>query len=421
MARSWTRLHEHLGHRPGPVTYDMIVAAVESKLSESDDLDWKGALPSFARTPGVWNEFAKDVASMANTRGGLLVYGVSDTIELVGIDWATVDDKQLLSVVRNGVQPFISGVDFIPLRHPGGNGPDVLVVDIPPSELAPHFQYGWEQKDKDRVTFNAPYRINDDTFYMSEHQVARSYQDRFARQGAADARLKAVLAEATDVVLSDSEDFHAWLVIAAQLTRPVPHLVPASTRSEAQAVFQQAIETAHRIKDQFDGKTILAHAMSNDLRVGLRRWTESNFLIPDRRADKDSRGAMVEFHHDGTVVVCVDLSTRLASGDDVAVNTQVLSNAVGEAVCLADAHRLHRAADTAIEITATVSARPGRRLVPFGSGYERPAPVRDARHPKRLLPASANLFPAADDDSLRACAHELNCGLLHQFGINVRP
>jgi hypothetical protein len=40
--------------------------------------------------------------------------------------------------------------------------------------MAPHLQYGWEDKDKDRVTFNAPYRIKDDTFSMPEHQVARS-------------------------------------------------------------------------------------------------------------------------------------------------------------------------------------------------------------------------------------------------------
>ncbi|WP_412775243.1 hypothetical protein [Streptomyces violaceus] len=39
---------------------------------------------------------------MANTRGGLLVYGVSDRIELAGIDLSSVDEKQLLSTVRNG-------------------------------------------------------------------------------------------------------------------------------------------------------------------------------------------------------------------------------------------------------------------------------------------------------------------------------
>ncbi|MGC5346906.1 hypothetical protein [Streptomyces sp. DT171] len=67
----------------------------------------------------------------------------------------------------------------------------MLVVDVPPSEMAPHFQYGWEAKGKDRVAFNAPHRINDHSFYMPEHQVARAYRERFARQDAADALLQA--------------------------------------------------------------------------------------------------------------------------------------------------------------------------------------------------------------------------------------
>jgi hypothetical protein len=70
MARSWARLHEHGGNRPGPLTYDVVATAVANKLAESDDLDWKRALPSFAPVKGIWNEFAKDIAAMANTRGG---------------------------------------------------------------------------------------------------------------------------------------------------------------------------------------------------------------------------------------------------------------------------------------------------------------------------------------------------------------
>ncbi|WP_327725945.1 helix-turn-helix domain-containing protein [Streptomyces europaeiscabiei] len=39
------------------------------------------------RRGGCWNESAKDVAAMANTRGGLIIYGVQDeTCELVGIN-----------------------------------------------------------------------------------------------------------------------------------------------------------------------------------------------------------------------------------------------------------------------------------------------------------------------------------------------
>lgn len=76
MARSWTRLHEHLGAPPGPLSFDMVQRATDDRLQESDDLDWKEQLPQPPRD-GRWNEFAKDVAAMANTRGGLLIFGIT--------------------------------------------------------------------------------------------------------------------------------------------------------------------------------------------------------------------------------------------------------------------------------------------------------------------------------------------------------
>lgn len=63
MARTWTRLHEHLGCPPGPLTFDMVRQAAADNLEETDDLDWKEMLPQPPRD-GRWNEFAKDVAAM---------------------------------------------------------------------------------------------------------------------------------------------------------------------------------------------------------------------------------------------------------------------------------------------------------------------------------------------------------------------
>ncbi|GAA4339570.1 hypothetical protein GCM10023086_74660 [Streptomyces venetus] len=94
MARSWTRLHEHLGVPPGPLTFDMVAKAAAGRLAESDDLDWKEKLPQPPRE-GRWNELAKDVAAMANTLGGLIIFGVRDaTCELAGIDPGEVNTEQ---------------------------------------------------------------------------------------------------------------------------------------------------------------------------------------------------------------------------------------------------------------------------------------------------------------------------------------
>lgn len=355
---------------------------------------------------------------MANTRGGLLVYGVSDRIELAGIDLNTVDDKQLLSTVRNGIQPFISGISFLRLRHPGQSGPDLLVVDVPPSETAPHFQYGWEQKDKDRVTFNAPYRINDETFYMTEHQVARAYQERFTRQTAADALLQTRLTELTETVLAESKDA-AWLVVAARPVRPAPRLVPAPTREQAQDVMSRAVKTANRLKDAFSRQDILVGALDNDMRVGLRRWIDSTFLVPDRREDR--RGVMVELHHDGTVTAAVDLThgLRRSAGSSVTLlSTVAMDNTVIEAVTLADTFRTIRTPDSPVDLVAAVAKdNADDRLVPVFKHYDDIRVLPDTRRPLRLAPSFTELPPQADDAVLRERAHELATGLLHQFGL----
>lgn len=127
MARTWTRLHEHLGCPPGPLTFDMVRQAAADNLEESDDLDWKEMLPQPPRD-GRWNEFAKDVAAMANTRGGLIIFGVQDkTTRLVGIDPEQVNRQQYAQWIRNHVQPYLPDLDILELTD---GTKTVLVVDV---------------------------------------------------------------------------------------------------------------------------------------------------------------------------------------------------------------------------------------------------------------------------------------------------
>jgi len=139
----WTRLHAEPGDPPGPISSDQVRRSVDAKLPESDDLDWKKGLPGAA---GL-DEFAKDVAAMASSAGGLLVYGVEEKrsagraealslLELTG-----PDVRGLRSTVFGQIQPAVTGVDFLELasdQEPGS----VLVVSVPASEDAPHPRHG---------------------------------------------------------------------------------------------------------------------------------------------------------------------------------------------------------------------------------------------------------------------------------------
>ncbi|WP_235978771.1 AlbA family DNA-binding domain-containing protein [Streptomyces lycii] len=73
----FTPLHRMLGLAPGPLTGDILDAAVTDGVTERSDLDWKSELPPAKGLPQT--DFPKDVAAMANSGGGVIVYGVQET------------------------------------------------------------------------------------------------------------------------------------------------------------------------------------------------------------------------------------------------------------------------------------------------------------------------------------------------------
>ncbi|MGW2802422.1 hypothetical protein [Streptomyces sp. NPDC001269] len=56
MARSWTRLHEHLGAAPGRLDFGVVAKAAAARLAESDDQDWKEQLPQRPRMGRTFEE-----------------------------------------------------------------------------------------------------------------------------------------------------------------------------------------------------------------------------------------------------------------------------------------------------------------------------------------------------------------------------
>lgn len=73
----FTALHRALGRGPGPLTDELLDSAVAAGATESDDLDWKSELPPQKGLPQT--DFPKDVAAMANSGGGLIVFGVHES------------------------------------------------------------------------------------------------------------------------------------------------------------------------------------------------------------------------------------------------------------------------------------------------------------------------------------------------------
>src|SRR5213076_1375638 len=118
----FTALHRLLGRNPGEVTEEIIDEAVRQGLAETDDLDWKSSLPPTRALNET--DFPKDIAAMANSGGGVIVYGITeqdkkatgrvDTGELT-----ETHERTLRSAAVTAVVPPVFGLDIIRL---GGQG-----------------------------------------------------------------------------------------------------------------------------------------------------------------------------------------------------------------------------------------------------------------------------------------------------------
>jgi predicted HTH transcriptional regulator len=137
----WSRLHAALGVGPRELTIDLFRRAVAEGVTEDDDLDWKEPLPG--REPANADEFAKDVAAMANTRGGLLVYGVKEergtgrAVDLPGVDVSEPVRRRLRMLAASRIHPMVGSLDPIPVEDEQTPGRGVLALWVPQSADAP--------------------------------------------------------------------------------------------------------------------------------------------------------------------------------------------------------------------------------------------------------------------------------------------
>lgn len=422
MARSWTRLHEHLGAAPGPLDFDMIRQAAADTLEETDDLDWKEQLPQPPRD-GRWNELAKDVAAMANTRGGLIIFGVRDkTCELVGIDPEQANIQQYHQWIRNHVQPYLPDITFTTLPSPDGSM-SVLVCDIPASPMAPHHVYGTAQKDKDQQVAVVPYRDKDHTAWMAEHQIERAYRDRFTRTEHAEEEVQRLLDQTRDTVFTQQTEPSAWFLAVARPERPLPRTAPRLTRDEARLLLHTTrtrTQSAHR---PAVGPLTGLQIVSDNPRPGLRRWVLQTLTLGG------GREIYAELHHDGTTVLAANVSWNALRGqaleeapEDSLLVHRDFTRACCEdftALCL----ELARGAgtDSALHLTAAITSNTrSTPLTPVVSEYGGAfmSTPDYARRPHRIQPVIAVLPPTSSDTALDEATHDLFTDLMNQFGLD---
>lgn len=435
MAINWSRIHAELGLPPRPLSYDMVTRAVAERLRENDDLDWKKDLAwkqkdlSPEDKEKKKREFAKDVAAMANTRGGLIVFGVSEqNEEAVGLPGVLNNERErqnLRSLAWQRVRPLIDGLVIEPLSEDGGEH-GLIVVSVPASPNAPHVV-------GERNEMGVPYRDGSDTRWMTEAQLERAYRDRFARH--ADDR--GALRDLIDNLIPEIDLTRGvWVAVSARPVAPLPPTLDRPQAHDATATMNDTLRlSADILGNPVNGLEMLRQ-LPNDAarnpRTGLRRWViRSNYSSHELQEQAD--WAVVELHHDGSVALALGLGNMVLDRDPAVlarsawrVPYRFVDVAIADAVALSATHvrnlggggpiliraQLLRDKQNMLPLTAVDNRDAGGFMIPSFTIH-----VAGSRPVHRPVAVEAQL--SADDDAagLRSVARQLADDLDHQFGL----
>ena len=302
----WTPLHAALGENSSDFTFAMVERAVDERVEETTDLDWKDRLPlaSSSESPTTAEkqqkaeELAKDVAAMANSGGGMIVYGVDETtIEgrqaagaLRPVGEVTSDSiRDIRRAANNLIYPPVSGLDFYPLHPEDDRAEGVLALLVPDSQDAPHLVHPKTQKD----WFQAPWRDGPHTRFMGERQLADAYRRREQGRREHESELSDLYEGfLTAVGATQASDGPVWTVAVARPLGPVRD----SRRLDS--------GTAHRvIQEAADSPLVEEHgALRSMLWSETRRGLQLFFRTMGDAVERPII-TRVEVHGDGSVAV----------------------------------------------------------------------------------------------------------------------
>lgn len=265
----FTPIHQSLGLPPGELSIDLLHSAIQARVAETTHLDWKRSF-YHPKDPKWDEEAAKDLAAMANSGGGWIVFGVGEdgsnnsAAELCPLEWDSSSQQRILNVAYAKVGPPVLGIDIYPIEHEDGN---IVFIRVPDSSDAPHFAR------KSDGSFTAPRRNGPHTVFMSEREIERAFRERFQRSDDRENALKKIFDRAASVF---NPVDGVCLVVAALPSEPSSAVAPdssAMTKYIDSYIYPELLRENASIPRLHPG----------EIKKGMRQWVIRNELW-DRHA-----------------------------------------------------------------------------------------------------------------------------------------
>lgn len=403
----FTALHRAAGVEPGPLTNGILDSAIATGAKESVDLDWKAQLPPAKDLRGT--DFPKDIAAMANSGGGTIVYGVEELQKAATkrVDSGQLDEgheRALRKAAISAITPPIFGLDIVKLEREGQNA---VAVVIPASTDGPHLIY---RND----LFGAPLRVDADTIWMTERELEAAYRARFNERRYSEEALDALYSETN---AGRDVEHRAWLVAVA---RPrLPRTGVRLSRDEARSVFQKAKYLAPHYAGTENIHPLVAVESANP-RPGLRRWVAPYKARNNGRPEWDE--AWFSFHNDGAVTLASAVGGHRGDTGEPLAGHEVQSRGIEAAI--GDFMAVVRAAaeisqsneyEFRVGIQFVGTGEPLRIITTDGSGWL----YRDVSTPlHHFSPVELTFDARAEHRAYYQTVYELAEDLINQGGVS---
>jgi hypothetical protein len=148
-----------------------INSLISNEVEESIHLDFKDAL-ALGRSDNKKKEISKDIASFANSDGGIIIYGIKEENHKASlISFINGDEytkEWIDQLVNSTIQRRIPELKIFPIRFDGDIKKTVYVVKIPKSLETPHLS-------RDKRYYK---RFNFESVAMEEYEIRQLYDRR---------------------------------------------------------------------------------------------------------------------------------------------------------------------------------------------------------------------------------------------------
>ena len=407
----FTPIHRALGLEPGNISIDLLVKAVKHSVEETSDLDWKRVAYD-SRKPRWDEEAAKDIAAMANSGGGWIVFGIEEdgdknaASKIAPISWSATDQQRILRVAYAKIGPPVVGLEFHQIECGDEDSGSIVMMRVPDSADAPHFA----KKGDD--AFVAPRRNGPHTVYMSDREIERGFRERFQHADDQERLLQDRYERACEGLRPEDGVF---LAVAAIPYEPVS----AQGSSSKQRVLEYVSNS--RMPELYRQANARSWWDIGEIKKGLRQWVLRNnrsswgkcrhCLYDDATVLASYRVTLQGGLYSATRAIDEDLRNHSLSED--------IETAVIDFLTLLRSHAQERKAYGGFRIRAGLVGDSGspifiRATENWGN---RPLDVEYSEPIIRFQPITTELDPLSDIDEILPTINDLALDLINQGGV----